>query len=153
LFRIGVYGRILGRIAGEQLLGGVGEGARLHQPHIARLKILTDSNALLKVPNSNVTASLIMNLSHGRQGHVAMQVEVPLAVDPDDLRNRLKTLLSEMKEFKGEEVSFDILEMPSIAYLVALNYTVDRKNEAEMKWLIFRALRLALTRAQDKASK
>jgi small-conductance mechanosensitive channel len=120
---------------------------------LAYTKILTDSNALLKVPNSNVTASLIMNLSHGRQGHVAMQVEVPIAVDPDNLRKRLNTLLSEMKEFKGEEVSFDILEMSSFAYLLALNYTVDRQNEAEMRWVIFRALRLALTHPEDKASK
>ena len=120
---------------------------------LAYTKILTDSNALLKVPNSNVTSSLIMNLSHGRQGHVALQVEIPMAVDPDDLRRRLKSELSEMKEFKGEEVSFDILEMSSLAYLLAMNYTVEKPKEAEMRLLIFKALRLALTHSETKPSK
>lgn len=120
---------------------------------LAYTKILTDSNALLKVPNSNVTSSLIMNLSHGRHGHVSLQIEVPIAVDPDDLRKRLRALLSGMKDFKGEEVAFDILEMSSSAYLIALSYAVDRPNEAEMRWLIFRAIRLALTHPEDKGSK
>lgn len=120
---------------------------------LAYTKILTDSNALLKVPNSNVTSSLIMNLSHGRQGHVSLQFEVPIAIDPEDLRKRLTQFLSEMKEFKGEEDSFEILEMSSFAYLVALSYRVERQNEGQMKWLVFRAIRLALTRAEDKTSK
>jgi small-conductance mechanosensitive channel len=116
-------------------------------------KILTDANAMLKVPNGIVTQSLIMNLSHTRQGHAAIQFEVPIAVDPDDLRKRLNTLLSDMKEFEGEELSFDILEMSSFAYLIAMNYKVDRQNEAEMKSTIFKAIRLALIHPDDKATK
>lgn len=116
-------------------------------------KILTDANALLKVPNGIVTQSLIMNLSHTRQGHAAIQIEVPIAVDPDDLRTRLNKLLSDSKDFEGEELSFEILEMSSFAYLVAINYKVERQNQEEMKSTIFKAIRLALIHPEGKTTK
>ncbi len=85
---------------------------------LAYTRILTDSNALLKVPNSIVTQSLIMNLSHGRQGMVGIQFEAPIQLDPRDLRKNLNSHLSKTSEFKGEEDNFEILEASPTGYLV-----------------------------------
>ena len=112
--------------------------------------ILTDSNALLKVPNGIVTQSLIMNLTYGRQGHVATQFEIPLIVDPDRLRTVLNSHLAEMEPFKGEEESFEILDISPSVCLVAVSYKVDKQREREMKALLLRAIRVALINFSKK---
>ena len=43
-------------------------------------RILTDSNAFLKVPNNIIAQSMVMNLSHSRHGGISTQFEVPLTV-------------------------------------------------------------------------
>jgi small conductance mechanosensitive channel len=106
--------------------------------------ILMDSNALLKVPNGIVTQSLIINLTHGRQGHVATQFEIPLEMDPEHLRSELKSHLAEIAQFKGEEESFEVLDISPSACLVAVSYKVDKQREREMKALLLKAIRLAL---------
>ena len=106
--------------------------------------ILTDSNAMLKVPNSIVTQSLIMNLVHGRQSHIATQFEVPINVDPDELHKGLLSQLSKDKGFSAQEQAFEILDMSPTGYLLAVNYGVERGREREMKPLLLKALRLVL---------
>ena len=116
-------------------------------------RILTDSNALLKVPNSIVTQSLIMNLSQARQGVIATQFEVPLGTDPEELRKNLNAQLSKFDEFKGEEVAFEILEVSSVGYLVSTSFKVTRQTEREMKSLLLTAVREALIQSNAKTAK
>lgn len=107
-------------------------------------KILTDSNTLVTVPNGIVIQSLILNLGHDKHGYAGTQFEIPIRVDPDELHKSLSSQLSRMPDFKGEEESFELLEISSSTYLVAVSYRVEKKNEREMKPLLLRALRLAL---------
>lgn len=107
-------------------------------------KILTDSNALLKVPNRIVTQALILNLSYGRQGYVAVQFEIPIHIDPDDLHKALNSRLSRTAGFSAEEETFEILELSPSAYLIAIGYKVDKQNEAETKGLLLKTMRQVL---------
>ena len=107
-------------------------------------RILTDSNAMLKIPNSIVTQSLILNVSHGRQSYIATQFEISINIDPDELHKRLQLKLSKDKEFQAEEQAFELLEMSPTGYLVAVNYSVEKGREREMKPLLFKALRHVL---------
>ena len=107
-------------------------------------KILTDSNALVKVPNGIVTQSLILNLSHDKHGHVGTQFEVPIQIDPDELHKSLSSQLSGMPDFEGEEENFELLEISPSAYLVVTSFKVEKQREREMKALLLRAFRLAL---------
>lgn len=107
-------------------------------------KILTDSNALVKVPNGIVTQSLILNLSHDKHGHIGTQFDVPIQIDPDELHKSLNSQLSRMSDFEGEEESFELLEISSSAYLVVTSFKVEKQREREMKALLLRAIRLAL---------
>jgi small-conductance mechanosensitive channel len=116
-------------------------------------RILTDSNALLKVPNSIVTQSLIMNLSHGRQGLIAIQFEAPIQVDPRDLRKNLNSTLSKMNEFKGEEDNFEILEASPTGYLVAMSYRVEKQTERQMKSILLNGVRNVLNDAREQSAK
>ena len=116
-------------------------------------RILTDSNALLKVPNSIVTQSLIMNLTHGRQGVIAIQFEAPIQVDPRDLRKNLNSTLSKMSEFKGEEDSFEILEASPTGYLVAMSYKVEKQTERQMKSILLNGVRNVLNDAREQKAK
>jgi small-conductance mechanosensitive channel len=113
-------------------------------------RILTDSNAILKVPNSIVTQSLIMNLGYGRQGVIATQFEVPMRIDPEELRQNLNSELAKVNEFKGEEDSFEVLEVSSTGYLVATSYKVTRQTERQMKNLLMRTVRHVLTHLDEK---
>ena len=85
-------------------------------------KILSDSEALLKIPNALVTQSLILNLSHSKQGHVGTQFEVPIRVDPYELHKELVLRLSKNEEFRGEKQSFEVIEVSSVSYLVTVIY-------------------------------
>jgi len=114
-------------------------------------KILTDSNTLVTVPNGIMTQSLILNLSHDKDAYVGTQFEIPTRVYPDELHKSLNSHLSRMPDFKGEEESFELLEMSASTYLVATSYRVDKKNEKDMKPLLLRALRLALM-STDKSN-
>jgi len=116
-------------------------------------RILTDSNALLKVPNSIVTQSLIMNLTHGRQGVIAIQFEAPIQIDPSDLRKNLNSNLSEMNEFKGEEEDFEVLEASPSGYLVAMSYKVEKQTERQMKSILLNGVRNVLNDAREKNAK
>lgn len=107
-------------------------------------KILTDSNALVTVPNGIVTQSLILNLSHDKHGHVGTQFEVPIQIDPDELHKSLNSQLSGMPDFEGEEENFELLEISPSAYLVVTSFKVEKQLEREMKALLLRAIRLAL---------
>lgn len=115
-------------------------------------KILTDSEALMKIPNALVTQSLILNLSHARQGHVGTQFEAPIHVDPDELSKKLALRLSKNEEFRGEEQSFEVIEVSPINYLVTVNYRVEKGTEREAKSLLFKALRWALIDCSEKQS-
>ncbi len=106
-------------------------------------KILTDSDAMLKIPNALVTQSLILNLSHGRTGHVGTQFELPIGIDPDDAHKRLALRLSADK-FTGEEQNFDLLEVSPSGYLVAVNYTVEKGRETKMKTALLKGIRAVL---------
>ena len=116
-------------------------------------RILTDSNALLKVPNSIVTQSLIMNLTHGRQGVIAIQFEAPIQIDPSDLRKNLNSNLSEMNEFKGEEEDFEVLEASPSGYLVAMSYKVEKQTERQMKSILLNGVRNLLNDAREQNEK
>jgi len=116
-------------------------------------RILTDSNALLKVPNSIVTQSLIMNLTHARQGMIAIQFEAPIQIDPSDLRKNLNSTLSKMNEFKGEEDNFEILEASPTSYLVALSYKVEKQSERQMKSILLNGVRNVLYDAREQSAK
>jgi len=116
-------------------------------------RILTDSNALLKVPNSIVTQSLIMNLTHGRQGVIAIQFEAPIQIDPSDLRKNLNSNLSKMNEFKGEEEDFEVLEASPSGYLVAMSYKVEKQTERQMKSILLNGVRNVLNDAREKNAK
>ena len=116
-------------------------------------RILTDSNALLKVPNSIVTQSLIMNLTHGRQGVIAIQFEAPIQIDPSDLRKNLNSNLSKMNEFKGEEENFEVLEASPSGYLVAMSYKVEKQTERQMKSILLNGVRNVLNDAREKNAK
>ncbi len=107
-------------------------------------KILTDSNALLRVPNAIVTQSVILNLSNGRSGHLSVQFEVPIQIDPERLHNQINTELAKIEEFKAEEENFEILEIAPTSYLVFLGYRSDKHNEREMKVLLLQAVRRTL---------
>lgn len=107
-------------------------------------KILTDSNALVKVPNGIVTQSLILDLGHDKHGHVGTQFEVPIQIDPDELHKSLSSQLSGMPDFEGEEENFELLEISPSAYLVVTGFKVEKQREREMKALLLRAFRLAL---------
>lgn len=113
-------------------------------------KILADSEALLKIPNALVTQSLILNLSHSKQGHVGTQFEVPIRVDPDELHKELVSRLSKNEEFIGEEQSFEVIEVSPVSYLVTVIYGVDKGREKEMKSLMFKTIRLALLDSSEK---
>jgi small-conductance mechanosensitive channel len=114
-------------------------------------RMLTDSNALLKVPNSIVTQSLIMNLSQTTQGVVATQFEVPLSIEPEELRRNLNGQLSKANQFKGEEVAFEILEVSSVGYLVSTSFNVPRQTEREMKSILLTAVRDVLIHSNARA--
>ena len=116
-------------------------------------RILSDSNALLKVPNSIVTQSLIMNLTHGRQGVIAIQFEAPIQIDPSDLRKNLNSNLSKMNEFKGEEEDFEVLEASPSGYLVAMSYKVEKQTERQMKSILLNGVRNVLNDAREKNAK
>jgi small-conductance mechanosensitive channel len=116
-------------------------------------RILTDSNALLKVPNSIVTQSLIMNLTHGKQGMIAIQFEAPIQLDPRGLRNNLNSNLAKMSDFKGEEDNFEILEASPVGYLVAMSYKVEKQTERQMKSLLLNGVRNVLNEAREQNSK
>ena len=107
-------------------------------------KILTDSNSLVTVPNGILTQCLILNLSHDKYGHVGTQFEAPIQVDPDELHQSLNSLLSIMPDFKGEEESFELLEISPSAYLVAISFRVEKQREREMKPFLIKAFRQAL---------
>jgi len=109
-------------------------------------RMLTDSSAILKIPNSIVTQSLIMNLSYGKQGVITTQFEAPKKLDPEELHTSLNLQLSKIEGFKGEEDSFDILEMSSTGYLVAVSYRVPKQSERQMKTFLLSTLRDVLTR-------
>jgi small-conductance mechanosensitive channel len=113
-------------------------------------RILTDSNSILKVPNSIVTQSLIMNLGYGRQGIVATQFEVPMRIEPEALRQNLNSELAKLSEFKGEEDSFEVLEVSSAGYLVAISYKVARQTERQMKSILLTTVRHVLTHMDEK---
>ena len=127
---------------------GVVEGISL-----AYTRILTDSNALLKVPNSIVTQSLVMNLSHGRQGMIGIQFEAPIQLDPGDLRKKLNSHLSKNHEFKGEEDNFEIIEASPTAYLVAVSFKVEKQTERQMKSLLLNGVRTVLNSAREQKGK
>lgn len=116
-------------------------------------RILTDSNWLLKVPNSIVAQSLILSLSYGRQGIISTQFDVPIQIEPEDLRKRLKSALSKMAEFKGEEGSFEILEVSPAGYLVATTYLVAKQTERQMKTILLSAVRQVLGQIDEKTNK
>jgi len=116
-------------------------------------RILTDSNALLKVPNSIVTQSLIMNLTHGKQGVIAIQFEAPIQLDPRDLRKNLNSHLAKMTDFKGEEDNFEILEASPTGYLVAMSYKVEKQTERQMKTLLLNGVRNILNEAREQKAK
>jgi small-conductance mechanosensitive channel len=120
---------------------------------LAYTRILTDSNALLKVPNSIVTQSLIMNLSHGRQGMVGIQFEAPIQLDPRDLSKNLNSHLSKIGEFKGEEDNFEILEASPTGYLVAVSYKVEKQTERQMKSILLNGVRDVLNDAREQKAK
>lgn len=120
---------------------------------LAYTRILTDSNALLKVPNRIVTQSLIMNLSHGRQGMVGIQFEAPIQLDPRDLRKNLNSHLSKISEFKGEEDNFEILEASPTGYLVAVSYKVEKQTERQMKSILLNGVRDVLNDAREQKAK
>lgn len=110
-------------------------------------RVQTDSDAMLKIPNAIVTQSLILNLSHSKQGFVASQFETPIQVDPDDLRKNISSILSKDKEFAGEE-SFEVLEISPINYLISVSYRADKSHQREMKTRLNRAIRLSLLNYQ-----
>lgn len=106
-------------------------------------KISTDHNGLLKVPNGVVAQSLILNLSDTRRTRTGTQFEVPINIDPDDLNKNLNSQLAKTTEFKGENGSFEVLEISPTAYLVAVTYDVEKQHERNMKALLLRAIRRA----------
>jgi len=116
-------------------------------------RILTYSNAVLKVPNSIVTQSLIMNLTSGRQGIIATQFEVPIQIEPERLRKNLNSELAKKGEFKAEDDSFDILEVSSTGYLVAVSFRVARGTEREMKTILLSTLREMLVHSSERQAK
>jgi small-conductance mechanosensitive channel len=99
---------------------------------------------MLRIPNSLVTQSLILNLSHGRQSNVGTQFEVPIHIDPDELHRKLRSHLSKDKDFSGQEQMFELIEISPAGCLVAVNYGVEKGHEREMKPLLLKALRLVL---------
>jgi len=107
-------------------------------------KMSTDSNVMLKIPNALVTQSLIMNLSHGRQGNVGTQFEVPIRIDPDQLHKNIGRSLSKLAGFLGEEQSFEVIDMSPTGYLVAISYRTEKGSERNMKSLLLKGIRLAL---------
>jgi small-conductance mechanosensitive channel len=114
-------------------------------------KIFTDSSVLVTVPNGVAMQSLILNLSHDKkQSYISSQLEVPINVDPDVLHKKLAAQLSTMQGFSGKEESFEILEVSPSAYLLALSYSIAPKTEREMKTILFKAYRLALTNSTSK---
>ena len=115
-------------------------------------RILTDSDTLLKVPNSIVTQSLIMNIGYGRQGSIATQFEAPIHIKPEQLHKDLNSKLAKIDEFEGEEESFDILEVSSSTYLVSVSHKVAKQTERKMKSLLLSAIREILIDADQKSS-
>ena len=89
-------------------------------------RIQTDSDTILTVPNALVTQSLIMNLSHDREGHIATQFQAPIHVDPDDLQKKIRLELSHKSRFLGKEQSFEVLDISPSEYLVAVLYRVEK---------------------------
>lgn len=117
-------------------------------------KILTDSDAMLKIPNALVTQSLILNLSHSRTGHVGTQFEVPIGIDPDEFHKQLALGLSAEK-FLGEEENFDLLEVSPTGYLVSVNYSSEKGREMKMKTTLLKTIRAVLadsTRNKEPAA-
>jgi small-conductance mechanosensitive channel len=108
--------------------------------------IQTDADAMLKVPNALVTQSLLMNLSHDRQGYIGTQFEVPIRVDPDDLRRKISLELFGEREFIGKEQSYEVLDISPTSYLVAIDYRVEQEHERETKNFLLKSIRLALVR-------
>jgi len=49
-----------------------------------------------------------------------------------------------MPAFKGEEETFELLEIFPSAYLVVASFRVEKQREREMKALLLKAFRLAL---------
>jgi len=113
-------------------------------------KMTTDSNVMLKIPNALVTQSLIMNLSHGRQGNVGTQFEVPIRIDPDQLHKNISRTVSKLTGFLGEEQSFEIIDMSSTGYLVAISYRTEKGCERNMKSLLLKGIRVALIDSSRK---
>jgi hypothetical protein len=58
-----------------------------------------------------------------------------------------------MLGFKGKEESFEILEISSSSYILAINYRVEKNREQNMKSLLLRAIRLALVSTLKETSK
>jgi small-conductance mechanosensitive channel len=107
-------------------------------------RMLTDSNAMVKIPNALVTQSLIMNLSHDGRGYIATQVEVPIRIDPDRLRLNIRRELSKLTGFQGDEQSFEVIDTSATGYLVAIAYRTEKGSERDMKSLLLKGVRLAL---------
>lgn len=116
-------------------------------------RILTDSDALLKVPNSIITQSLIMNIGYGRQGAIATQFETPIHIEPEHLHKDLNSKLANIDEFKGVEDSFDILELSSSAYLISVSYKVAKQTERQMKSILLAAVREILLNSSQNVEK
>ncbi len=107
-------------------------------------KILTDSNTLVIVPNGIVTQSLVLNMGHDKYGHIETQFEIPIHIDPDKLHTNLTHQISRIRDFKGEEERFYLVDVSPSAYLATVSYRVEKNDERDMKSLLLRALRLAL---------
>jgi len=107
-------------------------------------RIATDSHALITVPNGVVFQSLILDPQHEKHSYTGTQFEVPINVDPDELHKNLNSQLSKMPDFKGKEENFEIIEMSSSSYVLAINYRVEKNHEQNMKSFLLRAIRLAL---------
>jgi len=116
-------------------------------------RILTDSDTLLKVPNSIITQSLIMNIGYGRQGAIATQFEVPIRTEPEQLHYDLNSRLAKIDEFKGEEDGFDILGVSSSGYLMSVSYRVAKQTEGRMKSILLGVIREILMHSDQKSTK
>jgi hypothetical protein len=94
-----------------------------------------------------------MNLSHGRQGLIAIQFEASIQVDPRDLRKNLSSTLSKMNEFKGEEDNFELLEASPTGYLVAMSYRVEKQTERQKKSILLNGVRNVLNDAREQSAR
>lgn len=138
-FKIGDRINIPSNISSQPFyIGDVQEITLMHT------KILTESDIPITIPNSIVAQSPILNLTRNNFSIIEIQFQTPIKIDPEEIHRNLKQKLSNISIFKGEEKSYEIVNISPSTCDILTTYQVKKNEERMMKSLLLNTIRLTL---------